>query len=290
MKTKLSDIIIGCMSWGVWGKNFSTKEMADLIHFCIEEGNITFDHADIYGGYTTEAAFGKAFVESGVEREQIQLISKCGIQYITEERPDNRVKYYDYSKEYIIWSVEQSLKNLKTDYLDVLLLHRPSPLMQYDEINEAVLRLQEEGKIIDFGVSNFTASQMELLKKKTPLTCNQLEFSLIQNSVIDQGTLDYLIKEDMKVMSWSPLGGFFNLETEQAERVTQVLKDLTSKYNATNDQILLAWILKHPCNVAPVIGTSNKDRIKKSNQALQIDLDVQDWFTLYEASRGHKVA
>ncbi len=278
------------MSWGVWGKNFSTKEMTDLIHFCVEEGNITFDHADIYGGYTTEAAFGKAFAESGVAREQIQFISKCGIQYITEERPDNRVKYYDYSKAYIIWSVEQSLKNLKTDYLDVLLLHRPSPLMQYDEINEAVLQLQEEGKIIDFGVSNFTASQMELLKKKIPLTCNQLEFSLIQNSAIDQGTLDYLIKEDMKVMSWSPLGGFFNLETEQAHRIQQVLRPMCEKYNATNDQILLAWILKHPCNVAPVIGTSNKDRIQKSNQALQIDLDIQDWFTLYEASRGHKVA
>ena len=290
MKTKLSDIIIGCMSWGVWGKNFSTKEMTDLIHFCVEEGNITFDHADIYGGYTTEAAFGKAFAHSGIEREQIQLISKCGIQYITEERPDNRVKFYDYSKEYIIWSVEQSLKNLKTDYLDVLLLHRPSPLMQSEEINEAVVKLQEEGKIIDFGVSNFNSSQMELLKKNTALTCNQLEFSLVQNSVIDQGTLDYLIKEDMKVMSWSPLGSFFSLETEQADRIQQVLKPMCEKYNATSDQLLLAWILKHPCNVAPVIGTSNKERIKMSNQALQINLDLQDWFVLYEASRGHKVA
>ncbi|WP_442264980.1 aldo/keto reductase [Tenacibaculum sp. ZS6-P6] len=290
MKTKLSDIIIGCMSWGVWGKNFSTKEMVDLIYFCVEEGNITFDHADIYGGYTTEAAFGKAFAESGLEREQVQLISKCGIQYITEERNENKIKHYDYSKEYIIWSVEQSLKNLKTDYLDVLLLHRPSPLMQSEEINEAVVKLQKEGKIIDFGVSNFNSSQMELLKKDTALTCNQLEFSLVQNSAIDQGTLDYLIKEDMKVMSWSPLGSFFNLETEQAKRIKQVLKPMSEKYNATSDQLLLAWILKHPCNVAPVIGTSNKERIKMSNQALQINLNLQDWFVLYEASRGHKVA
>ncbi|WP_075340513.1 aldo/keto reductase [Tenacibaculum agarivorans] len=290
MKTKLSDIIIGCMNWGVWGKNYSTQEMTDLIHFCIEEGNTTFDHADIYGGYTTEAEFGEAFVKSGVEREQIQLISKCGIQYITETRTKNRVKHYNYSKEYIIWSVEESLKNLKTDYLDVLLLHRPSPLMEPDEIAEAILQLQAEGKILDFGVSNFNASQMELLADKITLNYNQLEFSLIQNSAIDHGTLDYLLKNDMKVMSWSPLGGFFNLEGEQAERVREVLQILSKKYDATHDQLLLAWILKHPSNVIPVIGTSNKNRIQTSNLARKIDLDLQDWFILYEASRGHKVA
>jgi len=278
------------MNWGVWGKNYSTQEMTDLIHFCIEEGNTTFDHADIYGGYTTEAEFGEAFVKSGVEREQIQLISKCGIQYITETRTKNRVKHYNYSKEYIIWSVEESLKNLKTDYLDVLLLHRPSPLMEPDEIAEAILQLQAEGKILDFGVSNFNASQMELLADKITLSCNQLEFSLIQNSAIDHGTLDYLLKNDMKMMSWSPLGGFFNLEGEQAERVREVLQILSKKYDATHDQLLLAWILKHPSNVIPVIGTSNKNRIQTSNLARKIDLDLQDWFILYEASRGHKVA
>lgn len=290
MKTNLSDVIIGCMSWGMWGKNFSTQEMTNLIHFCVEEGNTTFDHADIYGGYTTEAAFGKAFVESKLEREQIQLISKCGIQYITEERKTNRIKHYDYSKEYIIRSVEQSLTHLKTDYLDVLLLHRPSPLMQPDEISEAIVKLQEEGKIIDFGVSNFNTNQMDLLKKNIPLVCNQLEFSLIQNSAIDHGTLDYLMKEEMKVMSWSPLGNFFNLNTEQVTRVREVLKSMSEKYNVTNDQLLLAWVLKHPCNVMPVVGTSNKERIKASNEALKINLELQDWFILYEASRGHKVA
>ncbi|CAL2058833.1 aldo/keto reductase [Tenacibaculum sp. 190524A05c] len=289
MKTKLSDIIIGCMSWGIWGKNFSTKEMDELIHFCLEEGNTTFDHADIYGGYTTEESFGKAFSTSGIEREQIQLISKCGIQYKTENR-DNKVKHYDYSKEYIIWSAEQSLKNLQTDYLDVLLLHRPSPLLETNEVLEAVTQLQEQGKIIDFGVSNFTPSQMDVLQSEIPITCNQFEFSLVQNTAIDNGTLDYLLKHKMKAMSWSPLGGFFSLETEQASRIKEVLPSLLEKYNATEDQLLLAWILKHPAAVAPVVGTSNKERIKIANDATKINLELQDWFILYEASRGHKVA
>ena len=289
MKTKLSDIIIGCMSWGIWGKNFSTKEMDELIHFCLEEGNTTFDHADIYGGYTTEEAFGKAFSTSGIEREQIQLISKCGIQYKTENR-DNKVKHYDYSKEYIIWSAEQSLKNLQTDYLDVLLLHRPSPLLETNEVLEAVTQLQEQGKIIDFGVSNFTPSQMDVLQREIPITCNQFEFSLVQNTAINNGTLDYLLKHKMKAMSWSPLGGFFSLETEQASRIKEVLPSLLEKYNATEDQLLLAWILKHPAEVAPVVGTSNKKRIKIANDATKINLELQDWFILYEASRGHKVA
>ena len=132
-----SRIIAGTMTWGVWDKKFSKKEMNDLIHFCLEQGLTTFDHADIYGGYTTEADFGNAFSESKIPRETIQLISKCGIQYTCENR-NNKIKHYNYSKDYIIWSAETSLKNLKTEYLDLLLLHRPSPLMHPDEISEAI--------------------------------------------------------------------------------------------------------------------------------------------------------
>src|SRR5690554_45832 len=158
-------IIIGCMSWGAWGKQLSTKEQAALIQFCTENGNTTFDHADIYGDYTTEADFGKALIESDVQREEIQLISKCGIQYVGETR-NNKIGHYNYSKEYIIWSAEESLRNLKTDYLDTFLLHRPSPLMEPNEIAEAITHLQESGKIIQFGVSNFTPSQVDLISDK----------------------------------------------------------------------------------------------------------------------------
>ncbi|MFB0910251.1 MAG: aldo/keto reductase, partial [Flavobacterium sp.] len=164
-KTTLSPIIAGTMNWGVWDKNLTLKEMLNMIHICLENKITTFDHADIYGSYTTEADFGKAFASSKIAREKMQLISKCGIQMLAENR-DNKIKHYDYSKSHIIWSVEQSLKNLKTDYLDVFLLHRPSPLMQSDEIAEAVEKLKSEGKIVDFGLSNFTNSQTELIHQK----------------------------------------------------------------------------------------------------------------------------
>ena len=146
MQVKLSPIIAGVMSWGIWDKNLNTKEMSHLMHLFLENGISSFDHADIYGGYTTEAAFGKALLESKIERKNLQLITKCGIELISENRPQNLVKHYNYSKEYIIWSAENSLKNLQTDYLDVFLLHRPSPLLQVDEVAEAIEKLKSEGR------------------------------------------------------------------------------------------------------------------------------------------------
>ena len=160
MKTNLSPVIAGTMNCGVWDKNLSSDEMANLIHVCLENKITTFDHADIYGGYTTESTFGIGLKKSKLDRSKIQLISKCGIQHVCDTR-NNRIKHYDYSKEYIIWSVENSLKNLQTDYLDVFLLHRPSPLMVADEIAEAVEQLKKDGKILDFGLSNFTPSQTD---------------------------------------------------------------------------------------------------------------------------------
>ena len=168
-----SRIIAGTMSWGQWGSQLSKIEMITLMERCVLEGITSFDHADIYGGYTTEAEFGNAYAESGIVREDIQLISKCGIQYISDNR-NNTVKHYNYSKEYIIWSAEESLKHLKTDYLDLLLLHRPSPLMHPEDIAEAVSKLKQQGKILDFGVSNFTRSQMELISNTQDVLCNQI--------------------------------------------------------------------------------------------------------------------
>ncbi len=288
MKTNISEVIIGCMSWGKWGRQFSTQEMSELLHFCLEEGITTFDHADIYGDYTTEADFGKALTKSNIEREKIQLISKCGIQYNCETRK-NTIKHYNYAKEYIIWSVEQSLKNLQTDYLDVLLLHRPSPLMHPDEISEAVLKLQEDGKIIDFGVSNFMPSQINLVNSKCEVSVNQIEFSLTEHTAMHNGTLDQMLMNKIQPMSWSPLGSVFREATEQTNRIKEVLVVLAKKYNASEAQILLAWICKHPSKCIPVIGTTNKDRIKKAKSATKIELELEDWFALLVASQGHKV-
>ena len=283
-----SEIIIGCMSWGKWGKQFSTKEQIDMIQFCVENGNATFDHADIYGDYSTEAEFGKAFAKSGILRKEIQLISKCGIQLVGQAR-DNKLKHYNYSKEYIIWSVESTLKNLKTAYLDTFLLHRPSPLMQPDEIAEAITELQESGKIINFGVSNFTPSQVDLIADKIPVSVNQIEFSLTHHNAMQNGSLDQMLQKSMQPMCWSPLGGVFREKTAQTERVKAVLKTLVAKYMVSEDVLLLAWILKHPSKISPVIGTTNKERILNANKALEINLELQDWFLLLEASQGEEM-
>ncbi|WP_104735210.1 aldo/keto reductase [Hanstruepera ponticola] len=283
-----SKIIAGTMTWGSWGKQLSKKDMILLMHHCIENQITTFDHADIYGSYTTEADFGNAFKDSGIKRETIQLISKCGIQYLSENR-NNTVKHYDYSKEYIIWSVEKSLKKLQTDYLDLLLLHRPSPLMHPETIAEAISTLKANGKIRDFGVSNFTVSQMELISKFQKIDVNQIEFSLTSNGAMHNGTLDYMITHNITPMAWSPLGSVFKEDNEQSKRIQNLLDTLISKYNTTKDQLLLAWILKHPSNIQPVIGTTNTERISQANEALDINLELEDWFKLLVESQGHKV-
>ena len=276
------------MTWGEWGKQLSEKEMTSLMHHCIENKITTFDHADIYGGYTTEEDFGKAFSNNDINREDIQLISKCGIQYICDRRK-HAVKHYDLSKEYIIWSVEESLRLLKTDYLDLILLHRPSPMMHPDEIAEAVLHLTRQGKIKEFGVSNFTASQMELISSKVPIAVNQIEFSLTQHTAMHDGTLDFMLMNDILPMAWSPLGSVFREDNEQTRRIHKQLGDLMEKYQATEDQLLLAWLMKHPTHIHPVIGTTTPSRITDAVGASKIDLELEDWFLILVASQGHKV-
>lgn len=286
-KTSLSKIAAGTMNWGVWDKNLGVSEMAHMINICVENKITTFDHADIYGGYTTEAQFGKAFTESKVSRERIQLISKCGIQH-TDGRP-NTIKHYNYSKEYIIWSVENSLKNLQTDFLDVLLLHRPSPLMVADEIAEAVEKLKSEGKIIDFGLSNFTSSQTALISKKTEVNYNQIQFSATHHEAMLDGSLDFMQTHNIRPMSWNPLGTVFREDIEQTRRLKKLLVQLVAKYGVGSDTILLAWVLKHPANVIPVAGTVNIARIQALMKATTLQMETEDWFAIWTESIGNRV-
>jgi predicted oxidoreductase len=287
-KIPFSKIIAGTMTWGVWGKNCSTSQMVELMNSCLENGISSFDHADIYGGYTTEEAFGKAFAESQINRKDIQLISKCGIQMLSEKR-QNSVKHYEYSKEYIIASAEQSLKNLQTDYLDLLLLHRPSPLMQADEIAGAIEKLKIEGKILDFGVSNFTSKQSNLIETKTKINFNQIEFSITHLDPMLDGSLDHMQTNRITPMCWSPLGTVFRKDDGQSQRIRKTADELASKYGVSDDVILLAWILKHPAGILPVCGTSDKNRIANLMQATDIELELQDWFSLWTASTGNDV-
>ena len=192
-KPKFSKIIAGTMSWGSWGRNFSATDMQRLVEKCVDLGVTSFDHADIYGGYTTESAFGTAFSKTAIVRSKVQFISKCGIQLVSPNRP-NKIKHYDCSKAYIIASAESSLKHLKTDYLDALLIHRPSPLMHPYEIVEAIQQLKKDGKISSFGVSNFTPSQVDLISSEVAIDINQIEFSAVQHQALFNGSLDQLLK------------------------------------------------------------------------------------------------
>ena len=289
MSIQLSPIIAGVMNWGVWDKNLNTNEFTHLINLFIENGITTFDHADIYGGYTTEASFGKALSESKIDRKKIQLITKCGIQYVSENRPNNSIKHYEYSKDYIIWSVENSLKNLQTDYLDVFLLHRPSPLMQADEIAEAVSKLKADGKILSFGVSNFTSSQTELLRQKTDVSFNQVQFSATHHEAMLDGSFDYMQIHNIKPMAWNPLGIVFRENTDQTFRLRQLLAKLVEKYHIGSDIILLAWIMQHPAGISPVAGTVNSGRIQQLMKAKSLVLDKQDWFAIWTESMGNRV-
>ena len=289
MSVELSPIIAGVMNWGVWDKNLNTNEFTHLINLFIENGITTFDHADIYGGYTTEASFGKALSESKIDRKKIQLITKCGIQYTSENRPNNSIKHYEYSKDYIIWSVENSLKNLQTDYLDVFLLHRPSPLMQADEIAEAVSKLKADGKILSFGVSNFTSSQTELLRQKTEISFNQVQFSATHHEAMLDGSFDYMQIHNIKPMAWNPFGTVFRENTDQTFRLRQLLAKLVEKYHIGSDIILLAWIMQHPARISPVAGTVNSGRIQQLMKAKSLVLDKQDWFAVWTESMGNKV-
>lgn len=284
-----SKIIIGVMRWGTWGPNHSVAGIQKLIEAALENNFYTFDHADIYGGYTTEELFGNAFADMNVEREQIQLITKCGI-CMPSEKKKFPLKYYNYSKEYILNQVDESLMNLKTDYLDVLLLHRPSPLMNPEEVAAAFGILRSNGKVRDFGVSNFSVSQMDLLAKYFPqLVTNQVEISLSETKAFYDGTIDQMMMKKLKPMAWSVLGTYFSEDSERTARIKTVLDVLTQKYNADEAQLLVAFLRKHPANILPIIGTSKTQSIKSLQKSLSIDLEIEDWFMLLEAGNGHEV-
>lgn len=286
-----SRLVAGVMTWGVWGHGLDIKEMSAMIDHCLSLGITTFDHADIYGHYTTEEAFGNALALQPRRRHEMQLVTKCGIRLVCKERPENVVKAYDHRKEYIIASAERSLRNLRTDYLDLLLIHRPSPLMQADEVAEAIAHLKAAGKVQHFGVSNFTPSQLDYLRQVTPLVTNQVEASLLHTAPFFDGTFDQCLQLGIHPMAWSPLGGFFNRDDETASRVADQLDEIGHKYgNPGADVILLAWLLHHPAEILPVLGTARPSRMTAAAQALEISLTDLDWFELLEAARGHEVA
>ncbi len=290
---QLSEIVAGTMTWGEWGSDYGTAEMAELIGHCLDLGITSFDHADIYGSYTTEEAFGAALAQhSDTVREQIQLVTKCGIQLKSPHRPGTRVHHYDATHAHIIASAERSLRNLRTDYLDLLLFHRPDPLMEPEVVAAAFEELRAAGKVRHFGVSNFTPSQFALVSAHTELVTNQVECHPLHVDPLFDGTYDQCQLHSLRPMVWSPLGGnkYFKGEGTKFLRLRDKVTEVGKKYGADEDIVLLAWCRMHPTRPVPVVGTTKKARLTKSLQSLDLDLDRQDWYEILEAGRGHEVA
>ena len=283
--------IVGCMRWGAWGENFTTGQYQKLIDQCVAIGLNVFDHADIYGHYTTEADFGHALKGNSSIRNQIKIITKCGINMLTPNRPHHAIKSYDTSAAHIIKSVEQSLTNFHTDYIDTLLIHRPDILINVEEVAATITALKTSGKIKSFGVSNFTTSQVALLHKYIPVEHHQVEISVTNLNAFDNGVLDQCQLENIEAQSWSPMGnGIFTENTEQHHRILSEADSLSKAYECSVNQILLAFLYAHPSQIVPVIGTTKFERIQDAAKAMDIELSREDFYKLWTASTGKEVA
>ena len=271
---------------GAWRWNIEQEKVAGLIHQSLDVGMTTFDHADIYGDHSNEEIFGNVLRKEPMLRKKMQIVTKCGIKFSSTKRPQSRVKHYDTSKAHILWSAENSLKMLNTDHIDLLLIHRPDPLLNPVEVADAFTTLKQQGKVLHFGVSNFTPSQFEMLQHflTFPLVTNQLEISVSHNIPLFDGSLDVLMKNGVAPMAWSPLGG--------GKLVAGGADDLfvkASRYKATEAQLSLAWLLKHPASIFPVIGTTRPERIVESAKATDIKMDLQDWFEMLKVAQGKEM-
>ena len=289
---KFSPIIVGTMRLGEWGAKMNLAELEKFVEGCLEMGLNDFDHADIYGHYSTESDFGKLLKQNPSLRQKMQITTKSGICLTTERKPEFLTNTYNSSKKHIIKQAEDSLRLLETDYLDLLLVHRPDYLMDPHEIAEAFTALKAQGKVQHVGVSNFTPIQFEVLDSFVTLKTNQVEISITRLDAFKDGTLLQCQKNRITPTSWSPLGGgkvFGKTEDEQILRIQKVGNELAEKYQVGLDQILLAWLLKHPAGIIPVIGTSKIERVKSALDACKIELTREEWYLLWKASTGKDI-
>jgi predicted oxidoreductase len=293
---EVAQISLGCMRIA----DLSPQEADVHIHSALEAGIDFFDHADIYAAGKAEEVFGEVVAASPGMREQLMIQTKCGI----------RNGFFDFSKEHIVNSVENSLKRLKTDYVDVLLLHRPDTLMEPEEVAEAFDYLEQKGMVKHFGVSNLNPLQIELLKKnvKQPLLFNQLQLSIMVSGMIDAGfnvnmtnsgsvvhdggILEYSRLHDMTIQPWSPFQyGFFEgvfLGNEKFPELNEVIGRLAAEKEVADTAIAIAWLLRHPANMQPIVGTTNTQRLLDIAKASDITLTRQEWYEIYRAA-GNKL-
>lgn len=289
-------ISLSPLVWGHWRLpqwNLSQRELLYLTQQCVDLGITTIDSADIYGNYTCEKIFGDALALKPELRNQIQIVTKCGIRLVSDRFPDVTTKHYDYSYDHIVGSVEQSLKNFRADHIDLLLLHRPSPLLDPVVVATAFDHLKSSGKVLHFGVSNFLPHQVETLQSFTPipLAANQIEISPLQVEHLQNGNLDYLMQKHIIPMAWSPLGGgrLLSPQNDTQKRVSKVINKIAKETSLLPEQVAISWLALHPAGIIPVMGSGKFERIKNALNALNIKLSTQQWFEVYSASIGGEV-
>ncbi len=283
---KVSPAIYGFWRWEDTSAS-GEAAMEKIINLCLELGINTFDHADVYGGYRCEELFGNIMQRKTFKREDVVLFTKCGVNLPHPNRPDIRVKYFDTSAAHIQKSVDNSLKKLRTDYVDIFLLDQLDPLSNLEEAALALEKLKNAGKIRNIGVANFSVFQHQLLASylRVPIVTNHIELNLLNTTALDNGQIDYIKQRYMRPLAAAPLAGgrIENGTDELAVRVHYKLGEIGKKYNANVESVAVAWLIK--LGALPLVGTMNEQRIRNIVNAFDFDLDQQDWYDLYNTSR-----
>ncbi|WP_313578237.1 aldo/keto reductase [Lacrimispora sp.] len=286
---EFSRVVLGF--WRLHDWKLSTDQLIRFLEECLDLGITTMDHADIYGDYTVEELFGDSLRKRPDLRSRMQIITKCGIVYKSETA---RVKYYNYSKDYIMGQVEKSLNYMGTDYIDCLLLHRPSPFMDPEVVSAAFEQLHQSGKVKSFGVSNFLPNEFRMLKSylKVPMVTNQIELSPLNMTNLENGVLNQCLEERIHPMIWSPLAGgrIFTEQSEVAIRLRETLEEIRQEIGAEDiDEVAFAWLFSHPAKPIPITGSGEIELASRPVKALKYKLTQEQWFMIWTAVKGHKV-
>jgi predicted oxidoreductase len=290
MAFKLSPIVAGMWRLREW--KLDTPGLVRWIEQAIELGITSFDHADIYGGYGVEPEFGEALAASPGLRERLQIVTKCGIKLVSTARPAHAIKSYDSSRAHVLASVDQSLRALRTDRIELLLIHRPDLLMDPDELAAAFGELRAAGKVLHFGVSNHSPSQFALLHRRLPLVTHQIELSPLRMGALTDGALDQAVDLQLPPMIWSPLAGgqLLTAQDEQAQRLRPVLEALARAWGVSVATMAYAWVRRHPSRPIPITGSRRIEALREAVASLDVRLSAEDWYRVWQASMGREVA
>lgn len=296
-RAQLPALELSRIIYGLWrladDKNASTEHVQAKLESCLAQGITSFDQADIYGGYESEKLFGKAIKAAPGLREKMEIITKCDIMLLSDKYPDRRVKYYDTSKQHLELSVNNSLANMHIEQIDLLLIHRPDPLMNAAETGAALDDLIASGKVASVGVSNFRSYDWELLQSNmtAKLQTNQIELSLLATDAFTNGDLAFLQQHKIAPMAWSPLAGgeLFDQSNSQIAGLRARLDAIGSEQQVSADAVAIAWLLMHPAQILPVLGTNSLERIARLSDSTRVEIDRETWFELYELACGQEV-